>query len=108
MVVYKVFYKNYKLKKGEFLGLLVERRKDLRGKTQLESGLRWARLTFGSMVRDSRAIFVMPSELMPGSDAKRLMEKGVFTRVELLGMTKPIDQEMKVKREGVEYISGHW
>lgn len=106
MVVYKVFHKNYGLKQGEFVGLLAERRKDLRGKTQLESGLRWAKLTFGSMVRDSRAIFVVPSELMPGSDAKWLMEKGVFTRAELLGMITPIDQEMKAKGEGVKYISG--
>jgi hypothetical protein len=104
MLVYKVFHKNYELKKGEFVGLLVERRKDLRGKTQLESGLRWARLTFGSIVRDSRAIFVVPSELKSGSDAKWLLEKGVFTRVELLGMVNPIDQEMNAKREGVKYI----
>jgi hypothetical protein len=100
MVVYKVFYKDYELKKGEFVGMLIERRKDLRGKTQLESGLRWARLTFGCMVKDERAIFVVPSELKPGSDDKWIMEKGIFTRVELLGMVKPIDQEIKRKREG--------
>ncbi|MGA2516024.1 MAG: hypothetical protein ABSG44_05690 [Thermodesulfobacteriota bacterium] len=106
MVVYKVFYKNYELKQGEFVGLLVERRKDLRGKTQLGSGLKWARLTFGCMVRDSRVILVIPSELKPGSDAEWLMERGVFTRGELLGMITPIDQEMKVKGEGVTYIRG--
>ena len=50
MLTYKVFYKNDELKKGEFMGMLVERRKDLRGKTQVESGLRWARLTFGRML----------------------------------------------------------
>jgi hypothetical protein len=33
MVVYKVFYKNYELKKGEFIGMLIERRKGLMGKT---------------------------------------------------------------------------
>jgi hypothetical protein len=80
--------------------MLIERRKDLRGKTQLESGLRWARLTFGCMVKGERAIFVVPSELKPGNDAKWLTEKGVFTRVELLGMVKPIDQEIERKREG--------
>ena len=100
MVVYKVFYKNYELKKGEFVGLLVERREDLRGKSQLESGLRWARLAFGHRVRDERAIFVVPSELKPGSDDKWIMEKGIFTGVELLGMVKPIDQEIKRQREG--------
>ncbi len=100
MVVYKVFYKNYELKKGEFLGVLVERRKNLRGKTQLESGLRWARLTFGHGVRDQRAIFIVPDELKPNGDTKRILEKGVFTRLDLLGAVKPIDQEMKVKRGG--------
>ncbi len=100
MLVYKVFYKNYELKKGEFVGMLVERRKSLRGKTQLESGLRWARLIFGRRVKDERAIFVVPDELKAGGDTEWIMEKGVFTRWELLGMVKPIDQEMKVKREG--------
>ena len=99
-MVYKVFHKNYELKRGEFVGLLIERRENLRGKTQIESGLKWARLTFGSMVRDSRAIFVVPSELNPGSNAEWLIEKGVFTRVELLEMTKPVDRETKTKREG--------
>ena len=42
MVVYKVFYKNFELKKGEFMGMLIERRKDMKGKTQIESGMRWA------------------------------------------------------------------
>ncbi len=86
MVVYKVFYKNYELKKGEFVGMLVERRKNLRGKTQLESGLRWARLTFGHEVRDERAIFIVPDELKPENDDEWLMEKGVLTRVDLPGI----------------------
>ena len=51
MVVYKVFYKNFKLKKGEFVGMLIERRKDMRGETQLESAMRWAKLAFGCMVK---------------------------------------------------------
>ncbi len=99
MLVYKVFYKNYELKKGELMGFLVERRKALRGKTQLESGLRWARLTFGRTVRDQRAIFVVPDELKRGSDTEGLMEKGVFTRLDVLGMVRPIDQELKKSRE---------
>jgi hypothetical protein len=99
MVVYKVFYKNYELKKGEFVGMLIERRKDLRGKSRLECGLKWARLTFGCMVKDERAIFVVPDELKPRSDTEWLLEKGVFTRLDLLGMVKPIDQEIRRKRE---------
>ena len=99
MVVYKVFYKDFELKKGEFMGMLIERRRDLRGKNQIESGLKWARLTFGSMLRDSRTMFVVPRELNPGSDAEWIIEKAVFTRGELLEMTKPIDRETRGRRE---------
>lgn len=63
MIVYKVFYKNYELKKGELMGVLVERRKDLRGKNCLESGLRWAKFTFGHLVKDKNALFVVPNEI---------------------------------------------
>jgi len=63
MITYKVFYKNYKLKKGELMGVFVERRKSLRGKSLLESGLRWAKLMAGQEVRDKHAIFVVPHEL---------------------------------------------
>jgi hypothetical protein len=95
MVVYKVFYKNFELKKGEFVGMLIERRKDLRGKTQVESGMRWAKLAFGRMVKDERTIFVVPNELKLGINTKWLIEKGVFTKEELLGVNKLIGQEMK-------------
>jgi len=63
IIIYEVFYKNYELKKGEPMGVFVERRKDLRGKSRLESGLRWAKSMFGQMVRDKHAIFVVPHEL---------------------------------------------
>jgi hypothetical protein len=95
MVVYKVLYKNYELKKGEFMGMLIERRKDLRGLTQVESGLRWAKFTFGRLVKDERTIFVVPNELKLGSDTKWLMEKGIFTKGEFLGMVKLVEHEMK-------------
>jgi len=94
MVVYKVFYKNFELKKGEFMGMLIERRKDLRGKTQVESGMRWAKFTFGRMVKDDKTIFVVPNELKLGINTKWLIEKGVFTKEELLGLNKLIGQEM--------------
>jgi len=94
MVVYKVFYKNFELKKGEFMGMMIERRKDLRGKTQVESGMRWARLAFGRMVKDEKTIFVVPNELKLGINTKWLIEKGVFTKEELLGLNKLIGQEM--------------
>jgi hypothetical protein len=63
MIVYKVFRKDYGLKKDDLIGVLAERRKDLRGKTQFESGMRWARSFFTGLVRDKQAIFVVPKEL---------------------------------------------
>jgi len=63
MVVYKVFYKDYDFKRGRLLGMLKERRKDLRGRSPLESGLRWARVTFGHRVANKNEIFVVPREL---------------------------------------------
>ena len=95
MLVYKVFYKNYELKRGELMGMLIERRSDLRGMTQVDSGLRWAKLTFGHMVEDKKAIFVVPDELELGTDTKWLMEKGVLTKEELLGTVKLVGNEIK-------------
>ena len=69
IISYKVLYKNYKLKKGELMGVLVERRKDLRGKSLLESGLEWAKSMFGQEVRDEHAIFIVPHELKLKKDS---------------------------------------
>lgn len=90
MVAYKVFYKNYELKKGELIGMLIERRKDLRGVKQVESGLRWAKMTFGRVVKDKKEIFVIPYELNLGSETQWLVEKGIFNKEELRGMVKLI------------------
>jgi len=60
VIVYKVLFKNYELKQDQLMGALAERRKDLRGKSRVESGLKWAKLVFGRMVRDKQAIFVIP------------------------------------------------
>jgi hypothetical protein len=95
MVVYKVFYKNFELKKGEFMGMLIERRKDMRGKTQLESAMRWAKLAFGRMVKDEKTIFVVPKELKLGINTKSIIEKGIFTKEEILGMGKLVNQELR-------------
>ncbi len=100
MVVYKVFYKSYELRKGESIGILIERRKDLRGKTRLESGLRWARFSFSDSVKDRQAIFVVPNELQLGSDPQWMIERGVFSKEELLRMMDLDDQETKRKEEG--------
>ena len=88
MIIYKVFYKNYELKKGELMGVLAERRKDLRGRSQVESGLRWAKLTFGPMVKDKKDIFIVPDELKLSGENKWLVEKGVFSKEELQGIVK--------------------
>lgn len=68
-VTYKVLYKNHKLKKGELMGTLVERRKDLRGKSQLESGLNWAKAMFGQTVKDKHLIFVVPEQAKTKKDS---------------------------------------
>ena len=60
----------------------------MRGMTQVESGLRWAKLTFSRMVKDKQTIFVVPNELKLRRDTKWLMEKGIFTKEEFLGMVK--------------------
>ena len=93
MLVYKVFYKNFELKKGEFMGMLIERRKDLRGKTQIESAMRWAKLAFGRMVKDEKTIFVVPNELKLAINTKWIIEKGIFTKEEIMGMAKLVDQK---------------
>ena len=80
MIIYKVFSKNYELKKGDLVGMLIERRKDLRGMTQIESGMRWANMTFSHMVKDKRSMFIVPSELRLRSDTNWLVGSGVFTR----------------------------
>jgi hypothetical protein len=95
MIIYKVFYKNYDLKKGELMGALIERRKDLRGKSRVESGLRWARLTFGQTVKDKHAIFVVPDELDLKSNRIAPVDKMIFTKEEFCRMMSGPDQEMK-------------
>jgi hypothetical protein len=97
MIVYKVLCKNYKLKQGELIGALVERRKDLRGKSRVESGLKWARSVFGQMVRDKQTIFVIPHELNLEDNTIMPLEKVVFSKEEIFGMTMGLDQELKRK-----------
>ena len=70
MIIYKVFYKNYEFKRGELMGTLPERRENLRGKTEVQSGLRWAKLRFGHMVKDEHSIFIVPNKLDLGIDTQ--------------------------------------
>jgi len=62
MILYKVFFKDDELKKEDLIGVLAERRKDLRGETRFESGLRWARVLFADLVKDRQTIFIVPNE----------------------------------------------
>lgn len=97
MIIYKVFCKNYELKQGELMGALAERRKGFRGKTRVESGLRWAKLVFGQMGRDKQAIFVVPYEVNLKEDIIRPVEKMVFTREEFFRMMRGLDQRLRRK-----------
>jgi len=80
VIVYKVLCKNYELKQDQLVGALAERRKDLRGKSRVESGLKWARLVFGQMVRDKQAIFVIPHELNLKDNTITPVERMVFSK----------------------------
>jgi general secretion pathway protein A len=88
MIVYKVYFKDYSLKKGKLLGVLSERRNDLRGESYFESGLRWARLTFGPLLKDKQSLFVVPQELEEGDGTRELMEKEIFSEREFLNMMR--------------------
>lgn len=90
MILYKVFLKNYDLKKGELIGMLVERRKDLRGMSPVETGLKWAKLKFGHLAKDKKDLFVVPKESSVKEDSEWLKEKGAWTREELLTLMKLI------------------
>lgn len=88
MILYKVYLKNYDLKKGELIGMLIERRKDLRGMTQVESGLKWAKLKFGHLAKNRKDLFVVPRESNFIGDSEWLKEKGAWTKEELFSLMK--------------------
>ena len=88
MIIYKVYCKDYQLRQGNLLGVLAERRKGLRGKSELESGLRWARVAFGPSLKDKASIFVVPKELEAGNATRMFMEKGIFSRREFLTLIR--------------------
>lgn len=94
MLVYKVFYKDFQRKRGDLIGILVERRKNTRGMSFAESGLRWAKLTFGKLESNRKPIFVIPNEMDLKSDATRISDKWMFTKEELLGLARFVEQGM--------------
>jgi len=101
MIVYKAFYihKNCEPVRGEFMGGLIERRKDLRGLSRVESGQEWARLAFGHMVKDKDWIFVLPDELYLRNDTLLPVGKKIFNREEFLWMMEAVDLGIKKKGE---------
>jgi hypothetical protein len=98
MIVYVVFCKDYEHRRGELMGMLVERRKDTRGETQWESGAKWARQAFGHLVKNKRDIFVFPKEMEVNDDKGLLVEKGIYSKEEFLEVMKTIEQ--KINRKG--------
>jgi hypothetical protein len=106
MIVCVAFCKDYEHRKGELLGMLVERRKETKGETQWESGAKWARQAFGHFVKDKNDIFVYPKEMKIDDDKGLLVERGIFSKEEFLKVTKIVDKETgrAKKREKVEQI----
>jgi hypothetical protein len=102
MVIYKVYCKDNQLRQGNLLGVMAERREDLRGKSELESGLRWARVTFGGSVKDKTSIFVVPKELETGNATRMFMEKGIYSKLEFLSVirTYPFMREKPIGKDG--------
>ncbi len=98
MIVYVVFCEDYEHRRGDLIGMLVERRKDMRGQSQWESGTKWARQAFGHLVKDKKDIFVYPKEMKVEDDRGLLVDKGIFTKEVFLEVMKAIDQA--IGREG--------
>ena len=95
MIVYVVFCKDYEHRKAELMGMLVERRQDMRGQTQWTSGAKWARQAFGHLVKDKKDIYIFPKEMEINYDDERLLvEKGILTKEEFLELQRKIGQEM--------------
>jgi hypothetical protein len=61
------------------MAALTERRNGSRGRSQLESGIRWAKSMFGQMVKDKNAIFVVPDKLIWEENSIVPGEKLLFT-----------------------------
>ena len=55
---YEVFYKGYKTQNTYKIGELIERRNESRVKRDRRCGLKYARMVYGSIVKDPHAIFI--------------------------------------------------
>lgn len=64
-MLYKVYLKNYLKGTASFVGVLPERRKHMSPHgdgINFAAAFRWARLIFGGLVKDARALFIVPSD----------------------------------------------
>jgi general secretion pathway protein A len=102
MIIYKVLCRNYELKQGQWIGALAERRKDLRGRNQLQAGLTWAKLTFARSAKDEESIFIVPKELQAGAATRVLMKRTIFYKDELLDLIDPLAPSQKKQILGRE------
>jgi Flp pilus assembly pilin Flp len=58
-MIYKVYLKNYLKGTASFIGTLPERRRAAREIPLIISALKWSRLIFGGLVKDSKALFII-------------------------------------------------
>jgi len=56
MLMYDVYYRDYRNRQTNKIAILVERRKG----PNRQNGLKWARKMFGQMMGDAHSIFIKP------------------------------------------------
>ena len=59
MVMYEVYYRDYKKGETDKIATMVERRSD----PIRQNGLKWARIFLGELVQDSHSIFIKPKKM---------------------------------------------
>jgi len=59
MLMYEVYYRDYKKGETDKIATMVERRSD----PIRQNGLKWARIFFGKVVQDTHSIFIKPKKM---------------------------------------------
>jgi hypothetical protein len=59
MLMYEVYYRDYKKGETDKIATMVERRSD----PIRQNGLKWARIFLGELVQDSHSIFIKPKKM---------------------------------------------
>jgi len=59
MLMYEVYYRDYKKGETDKIATMVERRSD----PIRQNGLKWARIFFGKLVQDTHSIFIKPKKM---------------------------------------------